>query len=445
MDAEDPIPSLREALRISPDNMPLRQYLADTLLGLGRPAEAEQEYCTLLKASPENPSAKINLAWAYYGQGKDTHALVIVEELLRGPSTAAKVYLLHARLLLRAGDRDAATRQYQRATRQEPSLADKAMEKELELDQDGDEAIDGGRVRLAARAATRTSDIAAEKPTINFDDVGGMEPVKDEIRVKIIHPLTHADLYMAYGKATGGGILMYGPPGCGKTLLARATAGEVKAMFVAVGIDVVLNMWLGESEHNLHQFFAYARSHKPCVLFFDEVDALAASRDDLKHSAGRQVVNQFLAELDGVKDSNEGVLILAATNAPWSLDSAFRRPGRFDRILFVPPPDEPARLAILNILLKGKPTRSVDVERIASQTAGYSGADLAALVDLAIEVKLREAVRSGKHLPLSTRDLLDSAQKVKPSTREWFAAARNYAKYANQAGTYDEVAKYLEM
>src|SRR5207248_5444202 len=139
-----------------------------------------------------------------------------------------------------------------------------------------------------------------------------MEGLKDEIRLKIIHPLANAELYRAYGKAVGGGLLMYGPPGCGKTHLARATAGEVKAGFLAVGINDILDMWLGQSERNLHELFEQARRSAPCVLFFDEVDALAASRSDMKGGAGRQVVNQFLAETDGVQSRNDGVLVLAA-------------------------------------------------------------------------------------------------------------------------------------
>src|SRR5690606_2704948 len=147
-------------------------------------------------------------------------------------------------------------------------------------------------------------------------------------------------------KAIGGGILMYGPPGCGKTHLARATAGQVKASFISVGIHDVLEMWIGSSEQRLHTMFEQARRQTPCVRFFDEVDALGASRSDMRQSAGRQLINQFLSELDGVKASNEGVLILAATNAPWHLDPAFRRPGRFDRIIFAPPPDAIARSSI---------------------------------------------------------------------------------------------------
>ena len=196
-----------------------------------------------------------------------------------------------------------------------------------------------------------------ERPKTTFGDVGGMDSVKEEIRMKIILPLEHPEMFEAYGKKVGGGILMYGPPGCGKTYLARATAGEVKAAFLSIGISDVLDMWIGSSEKNLHELFEQARRNRPCVLFFDEVDALGASRADMRHSGGRHLINQFLAELDGVDAANEGVLILAATNAPWHLDNAFRRPGRFDRIVFVPPPDQPARAAILRLMLTGKPSR----------------------------------------------------------------------------------------
>jgi SpoVK/Ycf46/Vps4 family AAA+-type ATPase len=284
-----------------------------------------------------------------------------------------------------------------------------------------------------------------ERPRVTFADLGGMERMKEEIRMKIILPAQHPEMFAAYGKKAGGGVLLYGPPGCGKTHLARATAGEVRAGFLAVGISDVLDMWIGQSEKNLHALFEQARSHRPCVLFFDEVDALGANRTDMLKSGGRHLINQFLNELDGVQASNEGVLILAATNAPWHLDPAFRRPGRFDRILFVAPPDQAARTEILRILLKGKPAADVDAEAVAKKTDAFSGADLRALVELAVEEKLRSAMKSGKLAPLTTRDLLEAAKKHRPTTRDWFESARNYALYANQSGLYDDILEYLKI
>jgi SpoVK/Ycf46/Vps4 family AAA+-type ATPase len=181
------------------------------------------------------------------------------------------------------------------------------------------------------------------------------------------------------------------------------------------------------------------------VLFFDEVDALGAARGDMRHHAGRQLINQFLAEMDGVKDSNEGVLILAATNAPWHLDSAFRRPGRFDRVLFVPTPDPVARAEILRLQCKGKPTEDIDFERLGKKTDHFSGADLKAVVDMAVERKLQEAIKSGAPKPLTTGDLLAALGGLKPTTREWFATARNYALYSNQGGIYDDILPYLKL
>jgi len=238
---------------------------------------------------------------------------------------------------------------------------------------------------------------------------------------------------------------MYGPPGCGKTYLARATAGEIKAGFIAVGINDVLDMWIGNSERNLHELFEQARNHAPCVLFFDEADALGASRSDMRHHAGRQLINQFLAEMDGVKSSNEGVLVLAATNAPWHLDSAFRRPGRFDRVLFVPPPDAAARAAIFRIQCRGKPIEEIDYDHLGRKTEGCSGADLKAVVDFAIERKLQQALKAGVPKPLTTRDLTTAAGSLRPTTKEWFATARNYALYSNQGGIYDDILRYLKI
>jgi SpoVK/Ycf46/Vps4 family AAA+-type ATPase len=181
------------------------------------------------------------------------------------------------------------------------------------------------------------------------------------------------------------------------------------------------------------------------VLFFDEVDALGASRADMRHHAGRQLINQFLAEMDGVKSSNAGVLILAATNAPWHLDSAFRRPGRFDRVLFVPPPDAAARAAILRLQCRGKPTQEIDYDQLGRKTESFSGADLKAVLDVAIERKLQEALKAGVPKPLTTKDLAAAAASLKATTKEWFATARNYALYSNQGGIYDDILRYLKL
>jgi transitional endoplasmic reticulum ATPase len=449
--SDDALSALREALKLSPDNVPLRLHLADTLLGSGRAEEAEREYKQGLSLAPGDVRFKLGLAGAFAQQSKNSAALVIVEELVKQSSPPARAHLLYSRLLFRAADVERAVWHYKRAVEIDPAANDPELANQLGIRTGGASGgnradVVDGKVRAAWEAPEDEDEEGEiERPKVTFKDVGGMETLKDEIRMKIIHPLTHADLYKAYGKSVGGGILMYGPPGCGKTHLARATAGEIKASFVAIGINDVLEMWIGRSEQNLHAVFEQARRNTPCVLFFDEVDALAASRADMRTAGGRHVINQFLAEMDGVKSSNEGVLILAATNAPWHVDPAFRRPGRFDRILFVPPPDGPARAAILGILARGKPMQDIDFDLVARKTDGFSGADLKAVIDLAVEHKLREAMKDGIPKPLTTKDLTTSAGQVKPSIKEWFATARNYALYSNQGGTYDDILKYLKM
>ena len=282
-----------------------------------------------------------------------------------------------------------------------------------------------------------------QKPSINFADVGGMDSVKNEIELKIIKPLLYPDLYKAYGKKVGGGILLYGPPGCGKTYIAKATAGQVNAKFINVSLNDILDMWIGNSEKNLHEIFELARRHTPCVIFIDEIDALGASRSDMKQSSGRHLINQFLQELDGINHNNEGMLIMGATNTPWNLDPAFRRPGRFDRIIFVPPPDKESRESILKLKLKDKPTEIIDYSSIAKKTNHFSGADIDALIDLTIEQKLESSFNDGIPKPIETKDLINAIKKHKPSTLEWFTTAKNFAMFANDAGLYDDVLTYL--
>jgi len=440
----DDLSSLREALRHSPDNIPLRRLIAERLMADDEFEQAEGEYLSGLRIAPDDESLQVGLAQCYLEQGKTSAALVVAERLAQ-ERPAPDNQILYARVLLRAGKIDEARDYYFAAVDEAPVLEDDELTARLgnplaEPDDQPDEML---REPVGGFMESVDELIEMQRPDIDFSNVGGLEAVKESIRMRIIHPLKNKELFEAYGKKIGGGVLLYGPPGCGKTMLARATAGEIRARFMSVGLHDVLNMYIGQSEAQLHEIFEQARRQAPCVLFFDEVDALAASRTDMKKSGGRHIINQFLSEMDGVDADNDGLLILAATNAPWHVDSAFRRPGRFDRIIFVPPPDDEARKAIWELNLADKPTEAPDYRKLAAKTKQFSGADIRAAVDLAVEDALTTAMKTGQPLPLTTKMLLRAAGTIRSSTTDWFASARNYAMYANESGLYDEILEYL--
>jgi transitional endoplasmic reticulum ATPase len=442
---QDDLQLFRDRVRANPDDVDLRRQLAERLLSADRLDEAESEFKEALRRAPDDAWLKVGLARTFYRSGKSSASLVVLEDVIRDPEAPASAHLLLSRLLLQMGEVERAVTQYKRAMARDPQAEDPELRSRLGIDASSEDEVDDGRLRASAEESEDPAAPALERPKITFADVGGMDGLKDEIQLKIVHPLKHPAMYAAYGKSAGGAILLYGPPGCGKTFLARATAGEVGATFLPVGLNDVLDMWIGQSERNLHAVFEQARESQPCVLFFDEVDALAASRSDFRTGAGRQVINQFLSELDGVQYSNTGVLILSATNAPWHIDQAFRRPGRFDRMIFVPPPDGSARQAILRLACRAKPQTNIEFEQLGAKTEGFSGADLVAVVDRAVDEKLRRSIKTGTPEPLTTKDLLAAAKQVRPSTRDWFATARNYVLYANESGFYDAVRPYLKL
>ncbi len=461
--------ALREAVRHSPDNVPLLLLFAQACLDDRNAGEARATFEKILTLQPAHLDAVLGLSRTLLLEGKTSAAAVRLEEVLRREPACAAAHVLLSRVLLAEGNKRDAVEHYRQGVALDKNVIDQPLAGQLGIDASGADAGDSARpARGALGAASGGGQVPRafgdeegeswkgadpdgppagllpiERPQITFAGVGGMDALKEQIRMKILYPMQNPELFRAYGKSIGGGVLLYGPPGCGKTLISRATAGEIKASFFCVGLHDVLDMWIGNSEKNLHELFRVARENAPSVLFFDEVDALAADRRDLRQSAGRTLINQFLAEMDGGTAVNDGVLILGATNAPWHIDPAFRRPGRFDRTIFVPPPDEAAREAIVGIMAKGKPVSDLDARALAKKTEGFSGADLKSVFDRATEDALTAAMKEGRLVPLTTKSLAQSAREVKPSTRAWFESAKNYALYANQGGFYDDVLLHL--
>ena len=282
--------------------------------------------------------------------------------------------------------------------------------------------------------------------TIGFDDIGGLETVKKQIRRRIIDPFRNAGLFQKFKRKAGGGVLMYGPPGCGKTMMARALAKECGAEFVAVHPADIIDCHWGETEKKLTALFAEVRASTPAVVFFDEVEALAQRRNYSAHNNFLStMVSTLLTEMDGFEGNNEGLLFLGATNVPWAIDSAFRRPGRFDRTIFVPPPDRVARKFILTQLLADRPVANrLDVDSIVQRSSGFSGADLAGLIEAAVDLAIDDSVSERDLSPLSDVHFDEAFEEVRASTGEWLAQARNFAEFANGERLYDDLAKFLK-
>ncbi|WP_144119101.1 ATP-binding protein [Catellatospora sichuanensis] len=419
------IESLLAAVAARPDDVPLRLHVAELLVAADRPGEAIAQLAAVLAQQPQHEQAQALMARALGGPRPAAAQPEGSPEPDTERSEGAAPTADTGQPVASRSELDWKAYEAQFADSVPPRFASADDEPEA-VQGDGDRVFD-----------VETSDV-------RLADVGGMVDVKKRLELAFLAPMKNPKLRELYGKSLRGGLLLYGPPGCGKTFLARAVAGEMGAKFTTISLVDVLNMWIGESERNLHEIFETARRNAPCVIFLDEVDALGHKRSQMKSSAMRTLGNQLLAELDGMEGANEGVFVLAATNAPWDVDPALRRPGRLDRTVLVAPPDAAARRSIIEYHLRQRPIAGIDLKKLAASTEQFSGADLAHLCETATEYAMHASITSGDLRMIEQRDFEAAMREVRPSTGPWFTTARNVAMFANEGGAYDELVSYLK-
>jgi len=363
--------SLRKAVEAMPDDVPLRLHLATMLLQARQRDEAIRQLGAVLQRDPGNARALGLLRDTgpgpaeAEGEPAADHP-VISAERAGSPAPAP------------AADADPGTAPHYDWSQAEDELRDvlPAM------------FVGDGEAADSASAGIDEADAYdAEHAGLTLADVAGMTEVKQRLEAAFLAPMRNPELRRLYGKSLRGGLLLYGPPGCGKTFIARAVAGELGARFIAVSFADIIDMFVGQSERNIHELFEIARRNAPCVLFLDEVDAIGQKRSQLRNTPMRSAVNQLLLELDDIS--------------------------------------------------------GIDLARLARQTDGYSGADIAHICETAAERALMDSVRIGEPRMIGLGDLEAAIGEVKPSLGAWFDTARNVALFANENGSYDDLAAYL--
>ncbi len=331
---------------------------------------------------------------------------------------------------------------YKAAEQSDPPLKEARIKQAEELLQRAEDL--GKAVQRGQRQAMPTQEQpgagesewhVAEKPDVRLDDVAGLDDVKEQIRIKMIYPFTHPEMAQRFKIKKGGGILLFGPPGTGKTMLAKAVAAEIDAAFFTVKPSEIMSKWVGEAEQKIASLFAHARQYDRAAIFIDEVEALVPKRSGSGSTVMQRVVPQILAEMEGFgtrkQDESRALMFMGATNEPWALDEAVMRPGRFDEKIYIPLPDAEARRKILSLHLEGKPLApDVLMDELVQRLEGYSGADIRRICEKSGDIPFVESVKTGEARNIEMRDVLRAIGEVKPSVSS--QSLEKFERFANQ-------------
>ncbi len=414
--------------------------LANDYYKIGEFDKAIEHYNKAIELKPDLLETYFNRGLAYTRKQMYDRAIEDLNKVIELNPNLAEAYYTRGLIREYKQEFDKAIEDYNRALQLDPGYSKAETQREVAQSKKASVASGtpippaggGGPTAQTPGAGGEGSGLTEfkvlKKPNMGFKDVAGLEKTKEKIKDFIVYPMLNPSLAKKYGKEPGGGIIFYGPPGTGKTFIAKAAAGECESSFISVKMSDIVDMYAGNTEKNLHNAFETARKNSPCILFFDELDGIAGKREGMDQSFEKRSINQFLMELDGAEYSNEGILIIGATNAPWDVDAALRRAGRFSKMIYFPEPDYRTRAGITKLNLKKRPiSPNLRISRIARMTEGYSSADIAELCDSAAAIPWKEALKTGKERLITFADFVKATQGdegVKSTLEPWYGSVK---------------------